>query len=160
MVDVNEEVAKMKQAESRAILYARTALEEYNDSLETILQNIVASLCRISVQELFDPSHKKSSSQARWLYWYAYKRMTHASDREIAASTSKRATFTQQAVTAGISKITMMIAENSVWAKRWDILRKIIKATNKVEDSLNDTITLQVKSPKGVKVELKQEMEK
>lgn len=149
----------IKNTNERAIRDACRAIKGYNEALLKYMAEIVASLCNISVADMLRDTKNQTFAQARWLYWYAIKQMLNVSNDHISNLNRGYHKFLTASVTNGISNMSMMIVEQPVWRKRWDMLKRIIKSANEVEDDsmFNQTVKLKIKSPKGINVELTKE---
>ena len=152
----DEIMQNIEDIESDNIKSALKLLSEYNGELKMYLANITASLCDIDVSCLFGDTHKIDYNKARWLYWYALRYMTGESFESIGLRNPQRQ-FSDTCVSQSVTKMSMMIADDEIWAKRWSILRRIIKMMVKVEEHEKELfprkIKVKVTVPKGVEVE-------
>lgn len=148
---------RASEAERHAVSVAVDALREYNISVTKYLAELVASLCNTTVDAMMTESSRSSNHPmvyARWLYWYAYKRLTQDSCNEISLKTQHFGRrFSPTAISFGVSKIMLMISENKLWCKRWSILRRVIEEVNGCDLS-QSTIRLKVVNPQGVNIEI------
>lgn len=136
-------------------------LRTYDYSVMNTLASFVASLCDITVQDMFSSIDKTHISQARWLFWYSYRYITGESfDRIADRAIFEGHRFAMRSVAAGIGNMTDMIAQDGIWRKRWAIVKRFINAKKSVDEdfiakNLPETkITLTV--PKGTKLEIKE----
>lgn len=157
-MSIDEVLEKMNNAERLAVENACAALSGYENNIQNYLAYLVASLCNVDVKDMLTDCNTLGVSQARWLFWYAYRLMTRETYYKISELTSvyygKR--FTQATVANGITKISQIIEKEPIWNKRWTIIKKIIKHQQEsLFDSEKEPIKIVV--PKGINVELKQE---
>ena len=126
-------------------------LEKYEQNVQDYLADVVASLCNVVKDEMFEATDVVYLAHARWLYWYAYRYMTNESYDKIAQqSFHKKHTFAQRTIQNGANKMAMMIEKEALWKKRWIILKRIIKLKDeKNNESVDNTIVIQV--PKGMR---------
>lgn len=155
---MNEEQAiqEMKDLEREAIYNVCGILVGYNMLFRENLERVVASLCDVPVVSMLFDTTRIDYVRARWLYWYAYRYMTDESLERI-GKLHNTVEFSGCAVGRAISKMAMLIGGDTIWTKRWIILKRFIKAILKNEDAINNTVTVKVAAPKGINVELKQE---
>ena len=133
-------------------------LRTYTQDISHTLASLVASLCDITMDELMEGS-QVAFSNARWLYWYVYRQLTSESIETIAMRTHKYRKFSERGVRSGISKMSMLIAEGTIWTKRYNILKKVIRVANRgeeMEQPIKD-INIRIEAPKGVRFDIKQE---
>lgn len=135
-----------------------TALDEYhvNEALKHLgalesdsqmyLSDYVATLCGITVKEMFSSSDVVFFAHSRWLYWYAYRYITNESYDKIARQDFHYGhKFSQRTIQNGVNKMAMMIEEDTLWKKRWTIIKRIIKLREQYEKPKTDnTIVIQV----------------
>lgn len=150
----NEAIERVKQAEEKAISDACKALKGYDVSIKDCIAQLVASLCGISTRELLQDTTRVPTKHARWLYWYSYKQLTNESCETISKMSDKYRHFHTSSITTAITHMSMMISEEPIWAKRWDIIKRVINTINEVKEK---DLTIKIRHPQGIKVELKQE---
>lgn len=145
--------------EESTIIQACELLRNYDGGLKEHLAHIVAELCNVSVNAMMKETKHIDVVRARWLYWYAYRYMTDESHYSIAQYCSQWRKFTSTCISHSIAKMAVIIDGNSIWAKRWIILKRLIKImlNKNVGDEQPSNITIKITHPKGVNVELKQE---
>lgn len=152
----DEVIQNVEDIEANNIKPALKLLSDYNGDLRMYLACITASLCDVDVACLFGDTHKIDHNKARWLYWYALRYMTGESFESIGLKNQQRQ-FSDTCVSQSVTKMSMMIAENSIWAKRWSVLKRIIKMMVKVDEQEQELfpkkIKVRVTAPKGVEVE-------
>ena len=149
---------KMELAERCAIENACNALSGYENNIQRHLAYLVASLCNVNVKSMLTECNTLSVSQARWLFWYSYRLMTHETYSKISQLTSMYygKHFTQATIANGITKMSQMIEQEQVWNKRWMILKKIIRHQQKGVFTQHEE-PIKIVVPKGINVELKKE---
>lgn len=158
--DIENEI---RQLENNTIDAICQSLANYNACLCDYLATFVARICNVSNREMFRETKNLDIVRARWLYWYAYRYMTDATYETIARHNSCEGNkkFTRVAVNQGVSRMALLISEeNTIWAKRWNIIRRVIKAMLKQNDAKEfapQNILLKVTHPKGVTLEIKTE---
>lgn len=129
-------------------------LKNYNYDLCDNLIYFVSAICDIDPYDMLSINDKIHVSQSRWLLWYAWRYMTHESYEKI----SERAyieghKFKTRSVAAGIEKMSKIIEQETIWAKRWAIIKHIIKMwKSKTED--NDKKEIVVCVPKNINVKI------
>ena len=137
-------------------------LRRYEGDIEDYVAEIVASLCNVDVDKMLSDTSVAYLAQARWLYWYALRYMTNETYDKIAERTTRKSEyrFTPNGIGQSINKMSAMIVNEPMWTKRWIILKRIIKLRETVikEKGEMETVTMKIIAPKGVKVELKNEL--
>lgn len=157
-MNVDAMIEKMNNAERIALENACAALRGYENDIQNYLAHIVASLCNVDVKDMLTDCNTLGVSQARWLYWYAYRLMTHNTYNKISEQTSKYygKRFTQAAVANGITKISQIIEKEPIWEKRWMVVKKIIKQQQDFMFGFEKQ-PIKIVVPKGINIELKKE---
>lgn len=103
-------------------------LNQYEYKAQDYLADWVASLCDVDKRIMLTASDKSDMAHARWFFWYAYRYMTNESYDKIAEMTKHNGyQFTSRGVISGVNKMSMMIANEPMWTKRWVIIKRIIK---------------------------------
>lgn len=160
MIRDTEEIKTAAKMEEDTISEICRIVRDYRRLTDEHLQRIVADLCGVSVEGMMGDIRHLHNSQARWLYWYAYRYMTNDSYESIAKNNEYRK-FTHPCVCQSISKMSDFISASTIWTKRWTVLKHIIKGIlakqPKQQQLFGDDITIKVTAPKGVNVELIQE---
>lgn len=158
---MNEREAKeiIKTSEKCAIEDACHALRTYTGQVHDSIAQLVASLCNVELDEMLAEPKKTPLVQVRWFYWYVLKQLFGETGESISRMTSKYRTFKAGYIMQGISKMSIMIQEGTIWTKRWSILKRVIIDANKVEqqDMFIRNVTVKVIHPQGVNIEIKQE---
>lgn len=132
-------------------------LRKIEGNVEDYLADIVASMCNISVDDMFKNTSVAYIAQPRWLYWYAVRYVTNETYEKIAARTRERGfAFAPNGIGQSINKMAKMVDANPLWTKRWTMLKHIIKLRD-TNVTKQETVTFRVIAPKGYKLELKSE---
>lgn len=131
-------------------------LRNHEKHIREHLASFVASLCDIDVDDMLKNNTQNDTMRARWLYWYAYRYMTNESYRMIAERMQKLGcNYTLQGVTSSVNKMGNLISSNTIWTKRWIILKRIIKARNSEQDEIADVVIHAPKELEGkIKIEI------
>ena len=130
----------------QALLY----LKKCEIAVNEYLAEAVASLCGVSAKEMMSNTNATYLTRPRWLFWYAYRYMTGDSYRKMSNALkvgSKE--FSEKGIQGGIEKMSAMINEDSVWNRRWAVVKRIIKLREQEGESVDNTIVIQV--PKTLK---------
>ena len=129
----------------------------YERDIQDYLAQCVAAVCDVDLEQMFNSNDRVNLAHSRWLYWFAYKYMTKEPCKRIAERTHRYGkTYTQQSIARCVAKMGMMIENEPLWQRRWNIIKKVIKTQNKMtEETLTKPVRIIV--PKNLKVELKQE---
>ena len=116
------------------------------------LADFVASMCHVDKDAMFANNTTLVVSQARWLFWYAYRYMTNETYCKIGKETGALygREFTQFGVSSGVGKMSVLIEKEPIWRKRWSIIKRIIKEYNGEEKPE----PVKVFVPKNVNVEV------
>lgn len=162
MIKGEKEITEdVKRLEERTIENVCRLLYAYNGDLRHYLACLVAGLCDVAVGDLYTDTKHINVIQSRWLYWYCYRYMTNESYESISRRSKEWRRFGAACVGQSVAKMSMMISEDDVWAKRWAVMKRIIKIMLKKNESEPElfptTITLKVTHPKDVIVNLKSE---
>lgn len=131
MMDEREMIEKSSEAELKAIRDACKALQGYDKQIKNHLAQLVASLCGVGYREVMEDTTKVKSKHARWLYWYAYKQLTNESCEAISRLSLNHRYFHTSTITTAITKMSMMISEEPIWKKRWNIIKRVISEVQK-----------------------------
>lgn len=128
------------------------AVRQHEVDIMAYLAETVASLCNIECKDMLKISSETRFAQPRWLFWYAYRYMTNETLEEIADMTQRCGghRFTTSGIGQCVNKMSQMISSEPMWAKRWTIIKRIIKLRNTDNKKSSDnTITITV--PKELK---------
>lgn len=147
MTKTDEEIAQdWKVIDNGKIEKICTILQGHENDIQEYLMICVASLCNVDVKQMMTSFGTVQFVYARWLYWYAYKYMTGATNKHISEVSAKYGrVWTKQCIGKGMNKMLYLIINDDVWAKRWDTIKRIIKLRSKDEV---ETITV----PKDEKI--------
>ena len=134
-------------------------LRKYESDIEDYIAEVIASLCNIDVKDMLSDTSVAYLAQPRWLYWYAIRYITNETYEKIALRTMSKCgvSFTPNGIGQSINKMAAMIAQETIWIKRWTIIKHIIKMRDTTNLSAQETVTFKVIAPKGYKLELKNE---
>lgn len=104
-------------------------LRGHEAKIQEYLAEIVSSLCEENANEMMTDSTKVKTIHARWLFWYAYRYMTNETYNAISEITLRRwgKKYTEPGISHSVNQMGGMIDSNSIWTKRWNILKRIIK---------------------------------
>ena len=145
--------------DSENINMACEYLRRHENGVEDYIAHIVASLCNIDVETMLTTNNTSHVAQPRWLYWYAMRYMTNETYEKLAERTTSKCghKFSPNGIGQSINKMAEMISHESIWNKRWTIIKHIIKLrdSNTIEYAGKDTVTMELVAPKDVKVEIK-----
>lgn len=128
-------------------------LGNYERSIQDYIAECVASICNVDLNSMFCNFDKIHTAHARWLFWYAVKYMTNMSCRCVAEQTSVYGKkYTEQGIARSINKMSLMIENETLWKRRWTIIKKIIKLG---EPERNDIPTITIVVPRELKDKVK-----
>lgn len=149
--------------EDKTISEVLKLLSEYNGDIRDYLAYMTGALCGVCLESVLKDTKHIDVVHARWLFWYAYRYMTGESFESISQRTRQWHKFDDSSISVGVTKMSMLISQNTIWTKRWVILKKIIKVVMKNHDTQLDlfpsTVVVKVTHPKGVNIEIKDEEE-
>lgn len=124
--------------------------------IQDYLADCVAAICGIDKSDMMTNVSKMSVVHSRWLFWYAYRYMSNEPFIRIAEITHRYGRrFTEQSISCSVNKMGNMIANETIWTKRWVIIRRIIKIREEIPSNGQETIMVTVHHPKNVEVKLK-----
>lgn len=152
----DEDVRMFLEDNEEKVTAACALLRESNCSIYRYLADIVASICDVDTQRMMCVKRSVRESQARWFYWYCRRYLTNDTYEGLSEISKRHTFFSTPAIAYSVSKMSMMVSQEYVWQRRWNVMKRVIKAM-KSDFSDTSTITLSVKTPKGVNVQLKQE---
>lgn len=129
-------------------------LRRYNENVGSYIVDVVAAVCDVRAEDIMSGICTAHITHARWLYWYSMKYMTKSSSLSIAIASSKlfNKTYTEQAVAHSVSKMSSMIEMEQEWARRWAVVRRVIRLSNDDEDGEKPVIVIEI--PKELKKKL------
>jgi hypothetical protein len=67
-------------------------------------------------------------------------------------------TFVGRAIQQGVTKMAMMISNEQVWNRRWNIIKRVIKIRYSDDEKEDNTITINIPKElrKKIKIEIKE----
>lgn len=145
------------QLDDKAIDDICAKLKNHEETLRKQLADFVSALCDVKVKDMLANNKSAYIMHTRWLYWYAYRYMTNESYRQIAERAKAQGViYTEQGVNSAVNKMSNLIAANTIWTKRWAILKKMIKSAKEDCNGIGDIIIFAPKELQGkIKVEYK-----
>ena len=149
----------IQSVEQDALNAAKMALSGYTGNVKDIVATLVSSLCDVDKQEMLNEPRVATLVYARWFYWYVIKQLYGMTNESISKQSFSNRRFNISCVTQGILKMSMLIQSNTIWTKRWSIMKRVIMDANKVEqpELFAQNITVKITHPKGVNIEIKEE---
>lgn len=146
---------KMSEIDKQTLDSICDLLRGYESKIQYWLAYFVSSLCNVEIDKMLTDCNTLSVAQSRWLFWYAYRRMTNETYEKIANVSSQYygKFFTTATVANGITKMAQMIECEPIWTKRWVIIKRIIKQYR--ENLIENEEPIKIVVPKNAKVELK-----
>lgn len=146
---------KMSEAEQIMLDTICNILRGYENKIQYWLAYFVSALCNVEMDKMLTDCNTLSVAQARWLFWYSYRRMTNETYEKIAKVSSQYygKYFTTATIANGITKMTQMIECEPIWTKRWVIIKRVIKQYQ--ESLMENEEPIKIVIPKNAKVELK-----
>ena len=114
--------------EKKSFKEIEIVLQRYDYNMQNMLASFVASICDVDVADMLASTDKMHVSQSRWLYWYAYRYMSHETYERISARTAiDGCRFTKDGIRKGIEKMNELINTENVWMGRWMAIKRMIK---------------------------------
>lgn len=156
----NEIKQELNDIDHQTVKIVCDLLRQYSIKTNEYLADMVAAICNVDVNEMLVDTKHLQNSHARWLYWFAYRYMTKENYDSIAQKTGTKRKFTIGSVGYCITKMSMMIESEPIWIKRWNVIKRVIKAIldvgndNDTTNKSQETLTLKVQPPKGIDVKL------
>lgn len=136
-------------------------LKEHEDCVREYLARFIAALCDVDVSEMLNDEKRIYNSQCRWLYWYAYRQMTNEPYVKMADRLALHGhRFSPQMMNAGVNKMLQMTVEDTIWKKRWILVKRFIKTYEDAtiasvgEKQEPQEVKLVVVHPSNVKVDI------
>ena len=103
-------------------------VKSYDREIKDYLAEVVSSMCDIDTIGMMTRKDSIQHVHARWLFWYAYRYMTNDTYEHIAQTTQTDGVkFSTQCVIASVNKMSEMVINNTIWTKRWTVVKRIIK---------------------------------
>lgn len=127
----NEIVNELNEKDQKVVSDVCNILSQYDFDVKQCLEEIVCSLCNIDHDKLWSRTRNLAVVQARWLFWYAYRFISNDSHQSIANITTRK--FATSCVGQSITKMSMLISSDTIWSRRWIILKQILKEAFKYE---------------------------
>lgn len=134
-------------------------LRLHEHRIQDYLVDCVAATCGVDKNDMMTNVSDINTIHSRWLFWYAYRYMTKESFVRISKITQRYGRkFTEQSISNSVNKMGNMIANETIWTKRWVIIRRIIKLRDETaKNDLQDVVKVVVHHPKNVEIKLKEE---
>lgn len=153
-----ELISEWELKKEESISAACRMLEGQEDIYQDDIASFVASICQVAVPDMMTRTDKLHFNHARWLFWYAYRYATYEPFIKIADVTSRWGRrFTEQGISSSVNKMGRLISANTMWTKRWLLVKRLINAQNKKHEDDNTIVIL---VPRGmrdsIKVEIKE----
>ena len=103
-------------------------VRSYERDIQDYLAEMVASLCDLEAHEMMTKDDRIHCTHARWLFWYAYRHMTNDTFEHLSQITERYGRkYSLQAINTAVNKMSALIIDNTIWTKRWTVLKRIIK---------------------------------
>lgn len=161
--EIKEDLKNLRCKSFQEIEYV---LRKYDYNAQDMLSSFVASVCDIDIADMLTTGNQPYAAQARWLFWNAYRYMTHETYERISERTIlDGCKFTSESVRTGIFKIQQLIEEDDTWKGRWLIIKRMIKLWRNPHDYYDSDnsnpmpmkykVTMRV--PQNIEVEIKKE---
>ena len=148
---------KLDETDNASMQAVCNILRQEGKNTRVYLADFVAALCDVEKEKMFSACNDIEVAQARWLYFYAYRKMTNETYDRIGSLSSNvfEKSFTKTGVSLGVKKMYYMIEQSPIWKKRWNIIKRIICEQNEAikEPPVPITITI----PKNVELTIKKE---
>ena len=134
-------------------------LRIHEQRIQDYLIDCVAATCNVDKLDMMTNVSNLTLIHSRWLFWYAYRYMTNEPFVRISDVTLRYGKkFTEQSISNSVNKMGNMIANETIWTKRWLIIKRIIRLRNETaKNNLQETIKVVVHHPKNVEIKLKEE---
>lgn len=132
---------------------------EYYDNIN-IVRVFVANLCGVDSADIISITDAPHIFQARWLYWYALRYMTHDTYERISDITKIDGhRFTLRTVAKGVEQMDNLIEVDSIWRVRWKKTKDFIRELQSGEEKNVGLITQKHKITISVPNEIKNNIE-
>ena len=132
-------------------------LRLHETNIQEYMVDCVASICDVDKLDMMTNVSNLNTIHSRWLFWYAYRYMTKDSFSHISHITLRYGKkFTEQSVSSSVNKMGNMIDNDTIWAKRWAIIKRIIKLRDSTLSDENQNAVVIVQYPKNVEIKLKE----
>lgn len=131
-------------------------LRLHETNIQEYMVDCVASICDVDKLDMMTNVSNLNTIHSRWLFWYAYRYMTKDSFSNISHITLRYGKkFTEQSVSSSVNKMGNMIDNDTIWAKRWAIIKRIIKLRDSTLSDENQNAVVIVQYPKNVEIKLR-----
>ena len=131
-------------------------LRLHETNIQEYIVDCVASICDVDKLDMMTNVSNLNTIHSRWLFWYAYRYMTKDSFSHISHITLRYGKkFTEQSVSSSVNKMGNMIDNDTIWAKRWAIIKRIIKLRDSTLSDENQNAVVIVQYPKNVEIKLR-----
>lgn len=131
-------------------------LRLHETNIQEYIVDCVASICDVDKLDMMTNVSNLNTIHSRWLFWYAYRYMTKDSFSHISHITLRYGKkFTEQSVSSSVIKMGNMIDNDTIWAKRWAIIKRIIKLRDSTLSDENQNAVVIVQYPKNVEIKLR-----
>ena len=131
-------------------------LRLHETNIQEYMVDCVASICDVDKLDMMTNVINLNTIHSRWLFWYAYRYMTKDSFSHISHITLRYGKkFTEQSVSSSVNKMGNMIDNDTIWAKRWAIIKRIIKLRDSTLSDENQNAVVIVQYPKNVEIKLR-----
>lgn len=148
---------KFKENEDNAILGICKILANYECNICEHIADLVSYSCNVKKERMFSDDRSWDSAQARGLFFYAYKYITNNTYDQISRMTNDvyGRKFTRECIRTSVIKMSELIEKQTIWNKRWSMLKAIIKS--QMEYTKEPQVEITIKVPKNVIATIKQE---
>lgn len=104
-------------------------VKSYERNIQDYLAEVIAALCELDLNDMMTKADRVHCNHARWLFWYAYRHMTNDTFEHMSQITDRYGRkFAHQSINSAVNKMSSLIADNTIWTKRWLFVRRVIKA--------------------------------
>lgn len=128
------------------------AVKRHEMDIMEYLADTIASLCNIERKDMLKSGSEAHFAQPRWMFWYAYKYMTGETLEKISEMTERCGghRFTPSGIGHCVNKMSQMINTETIWNKRWSIIKRIIKLRD-TETMKSSEVSITITVPKELK---------
>lgn len=106
---------------------------------QDMVSSFVASICNVDVADMLSSSNNLHLAQSRSLYWYAMRYLTKDTYQRISERSKLDGhAFSPESIAISIPKMTELIENDSVWKRRWVIVRRML---NLLQDPQNYNVS-------------------
>ena len=156
---INDEVVKKEweNIDNSDIGIVCDLLKKHERRIPDYLADCVASICDVDKTKMMIEQKNANTTHARWLFWYAYRYMSHDAFIQIKEITKRYGKeYTEQSIALSVNKMRDMIANETIWTKRWLLIKRIIKLrdVDNTQANTNNNADVVVTYPKHIKVKL------